>query len=214
MEPATWSGDMRGTGWLSRLLSYFGNDDPRLATAGSIALVIAGNQPFYPLYVFALAGMKFWPSLLTWITAPFFLAVPAVCRRAPRGGRWLLIAASLGNTVLTSLALGPASGVELFYLPCLILPMLLFAGWEAVNAVLACLAAISVGLLAVHGSGWDGVAGFDAATFASLTRLHAFSVAALLILFGFMAWRLWSQLGGRGVEAGKSQPEEDLDPSA
>lgn len=202
---------MHGAGWLSRVLSYFGNDDPRLATAGSVALVIAGNQPFYPLYVAALAGMKFWPSLLTWITAPFFLAVPAVCRRAPRGGRWLLIAASLGNTTLTSLALGPASGVELFYMPCLVLPMLLFSGREAGYAVPACLAAVSVGLLAVHGSGWDGIAGLDTATFASLTRLHAFSVAALLILFAFMAWRLWSQLSGHGVEAAKSRLEEDLD---
>ncbi|GLS17051.1 hypothetical protein GCM10007874_00660 [Labrys miyagiensis] len=188
------NGAMKRFGWLGRINAYFGNDEPHLAAAGSVALIIAGNQPFYPLYVAAIAGGKFWPALLTWFSTPFFLAVPAVCRRAPLSGRLLLAACAIGNTMVTAAALGPRSWVELFYLPCLALAPLLFAGKEAGYGLIACVIGSGVGLLVIHGSHQHGLAAFDDEQFRALARLHGFSVAGLLIVFAFLALRLRRQL--------------------
>ena len=114
---------MRLPPWLARITAWFDNPDPRLAAAGTAALLIAGNQPFYPVYVWLIAGAKAWPALLTLLSTPFFVAVPALCRRHADAGRWLLMAAALGNTALSAVALGPASRVELFYLPCMVLAL-------------------------------------------------------------------------------------------
>ncbi|MBC7580273.1 MAG: hypothetical protein H7312_23340, partial [Tardiphaga sp.] len=64
-----------------RLRSYRDNPDPLAVLANTVALVIAGNQPFYPLYLHAIVGQSAWPAWLTLITMPLFAAVPAVSRR-------------------------------------------------------------------------------------------------------------------------------------
>jgi hypothetical protein len=188
------NGAMKRFGWLRRINAYFGNDEPHLAAAGSVALIVAGNQPFYPLYVAAIAGGKFWPALLTWFSTPFFLAVPAVCRHAPISGRLLLMACAIGNTMVAAAALGSRSWVELFYLPCLALPPLLFAGKQAGYGLIACVIGGSAGLLLIHGSPQTGLATFDGEQFRSLARLHGLSVAGLLVVFGLLALRLRRQL--------------------
>jgi hypothetical protein len=176
--------------WLQRLGAYFDNPDPRLAAACSIALIIAGNQPTYPLYVYAIAGNKALPALLTWLSAPFFAAVPAVSRRRPLAGRLLLVAVSIGNTALAALALGVGSGVELLYIPCLALAPLLFRRPEARIAWPACLGGIALGL-ALARTGLAGhLAAFDGQELASLQELHAFSVVSLLFVFVFLYLRI------------------------
>lgn len=102
-------------------------EDPRVATANLVAMVLAWNTPFYPLYVLGTAGAAMYPG--AWFTAlsfPVFLVVPAVTRRLPLAGRALLAATGLANTVYCTWLLGEASGTQLFLYPCIALAPLLF----------------------------------------------------------------------------------------
>jgi hypothetical protein len=116
-----------GAAW-RRVSGHFGSPDPRIAACNTVALIVVGNQPFYPFYVWYAAGAPVGAAYLTWLSTPFFVAAPWLARRHSLGGRVMLLCASLGNTVLAAGALGPASGVELFYLPCLVLS---FIGFRA-----------------------------------------------------------------------------------
>lgn len=179
---------MRLPSRLARLIAWFDNPDPRLAAAGTLALLIAANQPFYPIWVWLIVGAKAWPALLTFLSMPFFLAVPALSRRNADVGRWVLIAAAIGGTALSAAALGPASRVELFYLPCLALVPLIFAQGQRRKALLIAAAAMLAGLgLARLKRG--GLEAFTPAEIYGLAKLHAFGVAALLVAIVTMARR-------------------------
>ncbi len=102
---------------------YVAHREPRAAIANTVALVVASNQPFYPLYVGWLVSPVIWPSFLTFLSTPLFVAVPLAMRRDSRLGRSLLLFAGIGNTLLCRLAFGAGSGVEVFLLPCLMLAM-------------------------------------------------------------------------------------------
>ena len=71
------------------LRAYAGHSDPRVAVANTIALVVAANQPFYPLYLYGLLDGAITPVWFTFLSTPFFLAVPAVARRNAAAGRAL-----------------------------------------------------------------------------------------------------------------------------
>ena len=59
-----------------RIGAYAANDEPLAAAGNKVALVLAGNAPFYPLYVIALAGSDGMPWLLmTLLAFPIFLMV-------------------------------------------------------------------------------------------------------------------------------------------
>ena len=89
--------------------------------------MLAGNQPFYPLYVVIIGGADGMPwVLLTMVSLPFFLIVPAVARRHPLLGRVALALTTTINTVFCTWVLGERSGTELFLLPCATLAGLLF----------------------------------------------------------------------------------------
>lgn len=169
-----------------RFSAYFASDDPHLGIAGTVCLVVVGNQPFYPAYLWWIAGGKAWVGVLTWISTPFFAAVPAVGRRHPLAGKLLLLAAGIGNTVLCAFAQGRATWVELFYLPCLALSWLMFDDRQRLLG-LACgiLPIILLGLAA----GRSELAGFTPEETASLARLNAYSVAGLLIVMGVSVYR-------------------------
>ena len=102
---------------LLRLREYVSNPDPMAKAAGTVAIVVAGNQPFYPLYLHAIAGIAAWPAWLTLVSTPFFVAVPAVARRHSLTGRALLPIAGVANTLLCVKLFGVASAVELFLFP-------------------------------------------------------------------------------------------------
>jgi hypothetical protein len=175
---------------LRRIGAYFDNPDPRLAAAASVALIIFGNQPFYPLYVYAVVGPKAWPSMLTWISAPFFAAVPWLCRRTPLKGVLILMSASVANTYVTAMALGTGTWVELFYVPCAALAPLLLRKEQARVGYGFCLGAIALGLALAHGGSGSGLVALDASELKSLARINAFSVVSLLFVFAIMAWRI------------------------
>jgi hypothetical protein len=172
--------------WLGTYVAhYVAHDDPLVRAANVIALVVAGNQPFYPLYVHWIVGHDIAPTLATFLSTPFFAAVPAISRRDTRWGRAVLVLAGMANTVMVTKILGPASGVGLFLIPCLLLAAAFFRPAER---------AISLGLLAVGGAiffGLDGRYGAPirqamAADDAALTTLHLASVGVLVVFIGLM----------------------------
>ena len=75
---------------LLRLREYVLNPDPMAKAAGTVAVLVAGNQPFYPPYLHAIAGTAAWPAWFTLLSTPLFVAVPAVARRYSVAGRALL----------------------------------------------------------------------------------------------------------------------------
>ena len=130
--------------WLAWLRRYLAHDDPEAAAANLVAMVIAWNGPFYPIYVIALVGWSGWPSLLTVLTSPVFFAIPWLMRRDTRLGRLALPLVGTANTICAAKILSPASGVEVFLVPCIVLAGLLFRPGERVPMLLA----VGVGMAA------------------------------------------------------------------
>jgi len=170
--------------WLRR---YAAADDPRVATGNFIALLLASNTPFYPLYLVAAGGASM--SRAAWLTLccfPFFCAVPAVARWHGYAGRLFLAMAALANTVFCTWVIGEASGTQLFLLPCITLAALLFRRSERV-ALVGMLYLPVVAGVALFGR-------YPVSPFAcmgpvcgGILWMNAFSVAVLLALFGYMA---------------------------
>jgi hypothetical protein len=166
---------------------YAASDDPRVARANFIALLLASNTPFYPLYVFAAGGAGMWPGAwLTLCSFPFFLAVPAITRRNRWVGRIFLAFAGLLNTLFCTWVLGEASGTELFLLPCIILAALLFRRAERMTLVVMLYAPVAAGL-ALFGRYAESPFACTGAACGGILWMNAMSVAVLLALFGYMA---------------------------
>jgi len=166
---------------------YAAAEDPRVAAANLVALVLAWNTPFYPLYLIGAAGVAM--SEAAWLTLcafPVFLAVPAITRWHGTWGRVLLVTAGTGNTVFCTWLLGEASGTSLFLLPCITLAALLFRRSErvALFAFLALPMAIGVAM-----SGRYPFSAFacTGAACAAIVWLNAVSAAILLAFLGVLA---------------------------
>lgn len=163
--------------------AYVAHDDPLVRACNVIALVIAANQPFYPLYVLWLLVHDVAPTLLTFLSTPFFVAVPLVARRSPRLSRVMVALAGLANTMLVVRIFGQASGVEIFLIPCMLISSAFFRRSEG---------AIAIGLVALGFGiflGLDGRYGVpicqcSAADERALLRLHALSAGTLVVLIG------------------------------
>ena len=176
-----------------RVVAYADHDDPMVAACNLIALVVASNQPFYPLYVFWMVSDHVWPTYFTFLSTPFFLAVPALARRWPVAGRALLPIVGLGNTVLSAKMFGPASGVEIFLIPCALISATFFRSSERqiAFALIALAGVIYFGLNGFYGA---PVHLYTAPEYLSFSRLNAMSAATLTIFTGLVASKLLSQL--------------------
>jgi hypothetical protein len=168
--------------------------DPRARAAGAIALVVALNQPFYPLYLHAIAGAAATSAWLTLLSTPFFAAVPAIARRHSLLGRAMLPLAGVANTMLGLKLLGTASAVELFLLPCILLAAILFRPGE--RAVMAPFVLLPVAAYL----GADGILGpplhvFSAEEYRSMLALHAASVGAITTFIGLQFSMVLSERG-------------------
>lgn len=165
--------------------AYAAHPDPRAALANTIALVIVSNQPFYPLYLWWAVSPEISPAWLTFLSTPFFAAVPAAMRRSTALGRSLLLVAGIGNTLLCRAAFGPGSGVEIFLLPCLVLATLLFPGRERIVALAFAGLAFGAYLLpaAMLGAPLHLYAPDE---YAALQRLNFLSAASLVALIGWL----------------------------
>src|ERR1700760_1977364 len=93
-------------GLLKAFRDYKANPDPLAELANTVALVVAGNQPFYPLYLHFIVGRSAWPIWITLITTPLFALVPAVARRSSVAGRAMLPAIGTANGVLAVKLIG------------------------------------------------------------------------------------------------------------
>lgn len=167
------------------LRAYRDNPDPLAVLSNTVALVIAGNQPFYPLYLYAIVGQAAWPAWLTLLTMPLFAAIPAVARRNALAGRLMLPVVGVANGVLAVKAIGLDTAVELFLLPCVLLSTLLFRANEklAMAIAIACPFAAYFILDPAVGS---PLATYSAAEYRSIINMHAFSVACLFAMIGFV----------------------------
>lgn len=174
---------------------------PRAGLAARVALVVALNQPFYPLYFYWAVSPVFLPSCATFLSTPFFAAVPATLRRSTLLGRALLLGAGLGNVLICRVVFGSASGVDVFLLPCLVLAALLFWPTERVVAVAFSAAAFAV-YLSPDAALRAPLHPYDEDAYAAMRRLNFLSAAGLTALIGFMAARIAdAEPGDREIQA-------------
>ncbi|MFZ5739810.1 MULTISPECIES: hypothetical protein [Rhodopseudomonas] len=180
----------RITGWFR---AYADNPDPLAATGNLVALVLASNGPFYPLYVALVAGSGGMPwLLLTLLSFPCFLAVPALARIHSQLGRITLSLIATGNTVFCTWLLGAPSGVELFLLPCAMLASVLFRPNE--RLIMLPLAGLPVAAyLLLHDRYGPPPHIYQAAEYAGLFSMNAFSAAMISIFIGMVFARLFRE---------------------
>jgi hypothetical protein len=174
------------TGAVARLRAYAANDEPLAAAGNKVALVLAGNTPFYPLYVSAVAGNDGMPwTLMTLFVFPFFLMVPAIARRDPLLGRAMLALAGTINTVFCTWLLGERSGTELFLIPCITLASLLFGAGE--RRWMLPLAALPLGAyIFLHGQYGAPPFLYRDEAYSALFAMNAISVGTLSIFLGIV----------------------------
>lgn len=170
---------------IERVRRYADNPDPLAKVASTVALVVASNQPFYPLYLHAIVGQLAWPAWFTLLTTPLFLAVPAVARRHPLAGRAMLPIVGTVNTVFCVKLIGLATAVELFLLPCILLAAILFRTTER-KTMIPVLLVPFVAYFFLDSKLGAPLQTFDADSYGSIVALHAVSVASLTALIGFM----------------------------
>lgn len=124
---------------LKRISTIVGNyaacRDPLADVACKVALVVAFNQPLYPLYLHAILGVGAWPAWLTLFSTPFFVSIPAIARRSSLVGRIILPAVGVTNTTACVKLFGISSGVELFLIPCALLGAVLFRPTERLSTL-------------------------------------------------------------------------------
>lgn len=158
--------------------------DASARIANAIALLVAASQPFYPLYLHSVAGAAAWPAWLVLATTPAYATIPMFSRRHGRLARAMLPIVGVVNTLIAVKALGPASGVELFYLPCILAATALTkpgATWLAVLLV------AMVAFAYLVAGGWLGppLAAIPPDDLSAMVRLHAVSAAGLIAFSGF-----------------------------
>lgn len=165
---------------------YAHHPDPLAAMANTVALAVASSQPFYPLYVWWSVSDTVWPVFFTWLSTPFFLAVPWLARRNSFAGRALLPLAGIVNTLMCAKLFGTASGVELFWLPCLTTAFIFFRANERWFG-LAVTAALFLAFTFLRD--WYGASPIHIWTgdeLASFVTLNAISAGGLTVVLGWM----------------------------
>ena len=172
---------------LSLLRRYAAADDPRVAAANLVALVLAWNTPFYPLYLLGAAGATMRDAAwLTLFSFPIFVAVPTITRWNAFWGRVVLVIGGTANTLFCTWLLSEASGTALFLLPCITLAALLFRRAE-ITALASLLILPILAGIAMSGRYPTSPFACGGAACASILWLNAVSVAILLAFLGVLA---------------------------
>jgi hypothetical protein len=174
-----------------RFAAYIHADDPLAAASNLIAIVVAFNQPFFPLSIHWLVGNDHGASLVTLFSTPFFLAVPAITRLSSLAGRAMLPLLGIANTLACAQAVGAASGVELFLCPCAMIAGMSLRREERF-VMLGIVGLALAGFMLLHDRAVAASTLFSPAEYANFVSLSAFSVAALIV---FAAVRYSSALG-------------------
>ena len=169
-------------GWLGR---YAAHEDPLVAAGNFVALVLAWNQPFYPLYLWFIVGSDAWVALPDVLSSVFFFAIPAIARRHPLLGRALLPLFGVANILIAEILLGENTGLWLLLFPCGMLAAQLFT-WRERWWMLALSALPLVAWLATRGRLGSPPVTFSAEQLASIMTMNAVSAFALLTFFGWV----------------------------
>ena len=161
------------------------NDDPLAAMAGLVAIVVVWNQPFYPLYVWWVAGPVVWPPFYTFFSPAFFAAVPWVARRSSFAGRLMLPLVGIGNTLVTTKVFGIEAGVETFLIPIALLGVVLMRPaerWYGLGIAGLCFAAF----FWLHDRYGPPVHVYGPEELAALLSMNALSAGCLTVFVGLL----------------------------
>jgi hypothetical protein len=150
-----------------------------------VAIVIAWNQPYYPLYLWWIVGHDAWVGIPDAFSGILFLAVPAIARRSSILGRMAMVVFSVANVVFCSMMLGEESGVQLLLLPCGKLAAILFT-WRERFVMLAMTALPLAAWLLTRGRLDIPPIRFAPEAYASLFTLNAVSAGLLMMFFGWL----------------------------
>jgi hypothetical protein len=172
-----------------RVSAYAADDDPLTAASNRLALILASNQPFYPLYVRWVTGEASPLLALTFLSTPFFLASPWIARRFPGVGRLWFPAVGAVNTFFCAAIFGAASGVEWFLAPCLVIAALSCRASER-RALLAYVAIVLGAFILLHGRYGAPLFHAEPAQLDALRALNAYSAAILSVIAVWMLGRL------------------------
>jgi hypothetical protein len=165
--------------------AYTAHPDPRVASCNSIALLVASNQPFYPLYVHFSVSRHIAPVLLTFLSTPFFVAVPAISRRSSVFGRALLPLTGLANVVVSAKAFGASSGVAMFIVPCALIAAAFFRPSERLFGFALLTLALTI-FLGIDSAVIEPLHTYSQTQYAAFVRLNTLSASALVALLGLM----------------------------
>ncbi|GGF29369.1 hypothetical protein GCM10011611_39270 [Aliidongia dinghuensis] len=173
---------------LAKLRAYAAHDDPLVATTNLVALVVAGNIPFYPVYYLALIGWSAWPSLLDLPAALAFFAIPWIVRHSSLLGRTALPVIGVANALICVKLLGEASGNALYLVPCVVAAALSFRANE--RWVMLPLVWLPVAMfLATLGRLGEPLVPFTEAEFTAMLRLNAVSAGVFVGFLGMLYGR-------------------------
>lgn len=165
---------------LRKIENYISSSRPLVRANNLLALLVASNQPFYPIYVQLVAGPDGGATFLTLLTTPLFLAVPWLSHRHPELSLASVPVIGLANAILATLALGNAVGFELFILPCLVVAVLVADRETSKLVVPAAISALAC-FLYVHFADIAPLHLYTDDERASLRRLNQLAVAGLTI---------------------------------
>ena len=168
--------------WLER---YTAHPDPPVAAGNFVAMVLAWNQPFYPLYLWFIAGSDAWAEAPDVLSALFFFAIPAISRRSALAGRVLLPVFGVANILAVSWILGEAAGVWLLLFPCGMLAALLFR-WQERWWMLGLSALPLVAWWATRGRLGPPLMSLSPEQLGSIWTMNAVSAFALPVFFGWV----------------------------
>ena len=177
-------------GVMDALARYAYHPDRATGMANTVALLVASNGPFYPLYVWWLVPEAGLASCATMLSTPLFLAIPWLSRRCGWLARAALPLLGLTNTLWTIALLGSSAGLAVFVYPCIALALLCWR--ERVVMLLVLGGALAAQQLALRRP-WPPLSGLDPAAQMELSTMNAASVGALLgflVLMGARQWRL------------------------
>lgn len=181
-----------------RIKKYAAADDPLTSASNRLALIVASNQPFYPLYVWWATGAVHSLLALTFLSTPFFLAAPWMTRRFPENGRlWLPVVGAV-NTLFCARIFGEESGVLFFLLPCLVIAALSCrqSQWRALVVYIL---GVTLSLLLLRGAFGSPLYSSTPEQVAALSTLNAYSSVTLSVI---AAWILYvPREQGSGVGA-------------
>lgn len=164
-----------------RVTNFVADADPLTEASNRLALIVASNQPFYPLYINWITGETSPLLALTFLSTPLFIASPWVARRLPGVGRLWFPAVGAINTFFCTAIFGVASGVELFLLPCLIIATLSCRAGER-RALLACIAMIVGTFILLQGRYGPALFKAEPAQLSTLSALNSYSALFLSVI--------------------------------